>query len=180
MTSFLARDALAGIGDGLLRRAIALLNLERDLVRAAVLRSAQRADAAGDAGVKVGAGAGDHTGSERRGVELVLGVQHERGVHRANPGVRRRAPVQQRQKMRGHGVGVGLGLDADAFAREVVPVEQHAAERRDEPVGEIARVLRRLIALGLDAAERRDAGAQHVHRVRGVRQRFEHRANLRR
>ena len=138
----LAREARADVGDGFLGRAIALLDLERDLVRAAVLRAAQRADAAGDAGVQIRARAGDDARRERRGVELVLGVQHERRVHRADPRSRRRPPMQQRQEMRADRVRVVLDVDAHAGAREVVPVEQHAAERGDEPVGDVARMRR--------------------------------------
>ena len=45
----------------------------------------QRADGAGDGGVHVGAGAGDDARGEGGGVELVLGVEDERGVHGAHP-----------------------------------------------------------------------------------------------
>ncbi len=46
------------------------------------------ADAAGDGGVHVRAGAGDHARGEGRSVEFVLGVQDERGVHGAHPQLR--------------------------------------------------------------------------------------------
>ena len=84
ITSF-AVDAATDVGFGLVRRLVALLDLERHLVRAAVLGAAQRADGAGDRRIHVGAGAGDDARGERRGVELVLGVEDQRRVHRAHP-----------------------------------------------------------------------------------------------
>ena len=81
--------------------------------------------------------------------------------------------VQQLEKMPADGVRASDDVDAFARAREVVPIEQHAAERGDEAVRGLARVLRRLIALRLDATERRDARAHDVHRVRARGQRFE-------
>ena len=128
-------SATASVG-----RAIALLDLERDFVRAAVLRAAQRANAAGDAGVEIRARAGDHARRERRRVELVLGVQHERRVHRANPRRRRRPQMQHRQEVRADRVRVRSRRRSAARARVVVPVEQHAAERSDEPIRDVARV----------------------------------------
>ena len=89
---FLVRDARADVLLGLVRRVVALLDLERDFVGAAVLRAAQRADRAGDRRVHVGARAGDHARGERRRVELVLGVEDERRVHRMHPLARRAAP----------------------------------------------------------------------------------------
>ena len=48
----------------------------------------QRADGAGDRRVHVRARARDHARGEGRGVELVLGVEDERGVHGAHPELR--------------------------------------------------------------------------------------------
>ena len=114
MTTSLRARRVTNVGDGFLGRAIALLDLERDLVRAAVLRAAQRADAAGDAGVQIRARAGDDAGRERGRVELVLGVQHERRVHRADPRCRRRRRCSSVRKCSRDGVGVGLDVDARA------------------------------------------------------------------
>ncbi len=83
MTTSLALDAAADVGLGLVGGVVALLDLEGDLVGAAVLRTAQGADGAGDGRVQVGAGAGDDAGGEGGGVELVLRVEDQRGVHRA-------------------------------------------------------------------------------------------------
>ena len=70
---------------GLVGRVVAADGVEGELVGAAVLRALERADGAGDGGVHVRAGAGDHARGEGRGVELVLGVEDERGVHGAHP-----------------------------------------------------------------------------------------------
>ena len=109
---FLALDARLDVGLGLVRRLVALLHLEGDFVGAAVLRPAQRADRAGDAGIDVRAGAGNHARGEGRGVELVLGVEVERDVHRLDPRLRRRLAVQQVQEVAADRVVVGLDLDA--------------------------------------------------------------------
>ena len=87
---FLVGHAPADVRLGFVGRVVALLDFERHFVGAAVFRAAQRADGAGDAGIDVRAGAGDHARRERGGVELVLGVQIERGVHGAHPVRRRR------------------------------------------------------------------------------------------
>ena len=64
---------------------------------------------------------------------------------------------------------------------EVVPVEQHRAERGHQAVGDVARAgLVVVVLLGQQAAERRHAGAHHVHRVGGGGQLLEHRLDRRR
>ena len=109
---FLVGHALADVGLGFVRRVVALLDLQRHFVGAAVLRAAQRADGAGDAGIDVRARAGDHARRERGRVELVLGVEIERGVHGAHPARRRRPAMQQMQEVAAHGVVVRLDMDA--------------------------------------------------------------------
>ena len=78
-----------------------------------MLRSAQRADAAVIAEYMSGPGARHHPAGEGRGVELVLGIEVQRGVHRPHPclGGRLRA-MQQMQEMPADAVVVGLHLDA--------------------------------------------------------------------
>ena len=80
-------------------RGVAALDVERDLVGAAMLGSAQRADARGDRRIHVRAGAGDHAAGEGRGVELVFGVENERGVHGADEHLAGRPAVQQMQEV---------------------------------------------------------------------------------
>ena len=52
-------------------------------VRAAVERSLQRRDAGHDRGVHIRERGGRHARRERRRVQLVIGVEHERHVERA-------------------------------------------------------------------------------------------------
>src|SRR5690606_18618564 len=66
----LARHSRADVLLRLVGVAVALLDLVGHLVRAAVLRPAQRADAAGDGRVHVRARAGDDPAGERARVEL--------------------------------------------------------------------------------------------------------------
>ena len=168
---FLALDAGADVGLGLVRRFVALLHLEGDLVGAAVLGPAQCADGAGDAAVHVGAGAGDDAAGEGAGVELVLGVEDQRGVHGGDPALLGLLAVQQVQEVAADAVVVGLDVDAPAVVAVVVPVQQHRAQRGHQLVGDAARIgVVVVVLLGREAAEHGHAGAHHVHRVRRRRQ----------
>ncbi|MNO94733.1 hypothetical protein D3C76_863600 [compost metagenome] len=118
-------DAGTDVGLRLVRIVVTLLDLEGHLVGAAVLGPAQGTDGACDAGEHVGAGAGDDAAGEGGGVELVLGIEDEGGVHGAHPGVTGLLPVQQVQEVAADGVVIGLHMDALAVVAEVVPVEQH-------------------------------------------------------
>src|SRR5579863_7411609 len=106
--------APADVGLRLVGARVALLDLERELVGAAMLRAAQRADAGGDRRVDVRAGTCNNATREGGGVELVLSVQNERRMHRPHPRGSWRAPMQQVQKMPADAVVVGLHLDAPA------------------------------------------------------------------
>src|SRR5258706_806493 len=159
-------DAPRHIGLGFVGRVIAADGIERELVGAAVLRPLERADSAGDRGVQVGAGAGDDAAGESRGIEFVLGVEDQRGMHRAYPQLALRLAVQQREEVAGDRVVVGFHFDAPARMREVVPVQQHRAEARHQPVGDVARLGQLVIlAFRQHRAERRAGGTHHVHRV---------------
>ena len=163
----LVRDTFADVAFCLIRGHVALLHLERELVRAAVLRPAQRADRAGNRRIDVRAGAGDHAGGEGRRVEFVLGVEVERGMHRPRPEGRGRLAVQQVQKMAADRVVLGFDVDPHTALCPVVPVEKHRAERRHEPVGYIPGsgwIVR--LALRQHGAQRRDRRAHDVHRMR--------------
>ncbi|MNQ91019.1 hypothetical protein D3C85_1063830 [compost metagenome] len=168
---FLLLDAGADVGFRLVRVVVALLDLEGDFVGAAVLGPAQRANGAGDAGVHVGAGAGDYPGGEGRRVELVLGVQVQRGVHGANPRLARLLAVQQVQEVTADGVVVGFHVDTLAVVAEVVPVEQRGAQAGHQLVGDIAST--RMVVVFLlrgQAAQNGSGGTHDVHRVGGRRQ----------
>ena len=80
-----ALDAFADVGLGFVRRGVALLDLESHFIGAAVLGAFESTNRASYCRVHVGASAGDDTRGEGRGVELVLGVEDERDVHRLDP-----------------------------------------------------------------------------------------------
>ena len=97
-------------------------------------------------------------------------------MHLAHPIGRGWLAVQQVQQVPADRIVVGLDLDAPAPAAEVVPVEQHRAERRHQPVGDVFCAGEGMVVLfRLHGAERRHPGAHHVHRVRRGRHGFERR-----
>ncbi len=178
---FLVADARADVRRRFIRRLIAALDVERDFVRATVLRPAQRADGAGDARVHVRPRARDHARRERRRVELMLRVKDERRMHRAHPRLRRLPTMQQMQEVPADRIIFRLDVNRLPGMAVVIPVRQHRAERRDEPIRDVARAGGVVIVLLRQrAAERRHARAHHIHRMRGRRQRFERRAHHRR
>ncbi len=141
----------------------------------------QRADRPRNAGVEIGAGAGDDARGEGRGVELVLGVEDEGSVHGAHPLRRRRPPVQEVQEVPADRVVGGLGVDALAGVAEVVPVDEHRAEGRNEAIGDLAGAGGAVVVLLRQyASQSRYGGAQHVHRMRRRRQRLERGTHRRR
>ena len=171
---FLALHPRADIRFCLIGRGVARDDLHRDFIGATVLRSAQRADGAGDARMHVAAGAGDHPCGERRCVELMLGVQHQRLVERLGVQRARWFAMQQVQEVRRDRIVVGLAIDPPPVAGEVPPVQQHRAEARHQPVGDVARFRRGVaVALGQHRAEHRTTRAQHVHRMRVGRHQFQ-------
>jgi hypothetical protein len=88
--------------------------------------------------------------------------------------------VQQVQEMRADRVVVGLDFDAPPASAEVMPVDEHRAERGHEAVGDLLRAGDAVIVfLGLDRAEHRYARAHHVHGVRGGRHGLERRLHRR-
>mmetsp|Transcript_26303 Transcript_26303/g.62418 ORF Transcript_26303/g.62418 Transcript_26303/m.62418 type:complete len:241 (+) Transcript_26303:1497-2219(+) len=139
-----------------------------------MLGAAQRADGAGNGRVHVAARAGDDARGEGASVELMLGIEVERRVHGAHPALRRRRAVQQTQEVAADGVVVRLHLDAAALRAPVIPVQQHGAQAGHEPVGDVAGAGQAVVVLlGQDAAQRRHAGAHHVHRVGASGQAFQ-------
>ena len=87
--------------------------------------------------------------------------------------------MQEMQVVAADGVVVGDGLDAFAALRKVMPVQEHRAHARHQPIGNPLRAGRVVIfRFGLDGAEHRHRGAHHVHRVRGLRHVLEHRLQL--
>ncbi len=118
-------DTAADIGLGVVGGVVALLDLEGDLIGAAVFRAAEGADRAGDRGIEVRTRAGDDPGGEGGGVEFVLGVEDQGRVHGTNPLIRGVSAVQEVEEMTADRIVVGLDLDAAAVDGEVIPVKEH-------------------------------------------------------
>ena len=94
----------------------------------------------------------------------MLGIEVERGVHRPNPGVRRRPAMQQVQKMAADGVIVGFDKNMLAVMAVVIPVSQHRAERGDQAIRNIACTGDAVIILFRQrATQHGHTGSQHVH-----------------
>ena len=101
----------------------------------------------------------------------MLGIQVERGVHGPLPQRAGLLAMQQVQKMRADGIVIGLHIDALARGAEVVPVQQHRAQRGHQPVGNVAGAGQVVVVLlRQGAAQHRYARAHHIHRVAGRRQ----------
>ncbi|SAK98046.1 hypothetical protein AWB82_07183 [Caballeronia glebae] len=82
--------------------------------------------------------------------------------------------MQQMQKVPADGIVIGFDFDAPAIVRIVIPVQQHRAERGHQLVGDIFRARHVVVfLLRQNRAEHGDAGAHHVHRMRGRRNPFE-------
>ena len=146
---------------------VAADDVHRHFVGAAVLGAAQRADRAGDARMHVRAGAGDHARGERRGVELVLGVQHQRLVERVGVQRARRLAVQQVQEVRGDessSVSQSMRRPLRVKCHQYSSIEPKLAISRSA----MSRASggRMAFALRQHRAQHRAAGAHHVHRVR--------------
>jgi hypothetical protein len=92
------------------------------VARAAVQRTRERRERGGDAGVQVGAGGGRHARREGRGVQLVVGAQHQRAVERAL-GVASR-PLSERDEDRSRD-----GLGTQGLLRALGPTRQRERGR---------------------------------------------------
>ena len=117
--------------------------VERDLVGAAVLRvRAARRSPAVMRGIHVRTGARrPRWRGECRGVELVLGVEDQRGVHGAAPTSRWRGlPVQQVQEVPADRVVVGLHVGCACHcARSGTSSSSVGAQAGHQPIGDVAR-----------------------------------------
>ena len=104
----------------------------------------------------------------------MLGVEDQRGMHRALVRRRRLPAMEQMQEMRSDRIVVGFDVDPAADGGRSGASKQHRSERGHQPVGNIARAgLVVIMGLGEDAAERGDAASQDVHRMRGGGQQFQ-------
>src|SRR5690606_11857271 len=77
--------AATDVGFGFVGVGVALLDLEGHFVGTAVLGPAQRTYATGYGRVDIRSRAGNDAAGKGRGIEFVLGIQVERGVHGAYP-----------------------------------------------------------------------------------------------
>jgi hypothetical protein len=146
------------------------------LVRAAVQRPPERADARGDARVEVRARAADDAHRARRAVLLVVGVQQqeqverarEHGIHLVALARRREHHVQEVRAV----VEIVAGVHQRLPARVLVRVRRDRRHLRHQADG---RVVDALLGLGLlvERGEGADGGGADRHRVRVVRQRVE-------
>ena len=136
----------------------------RRFVGAAMQRAAQRTDGAGDAGMHVGEGGRADPGGEGGSVELVLGVENERDVHHAPEQIARRGALQGGEEVAGDGVFVRFQFGPHPLVAVAVPVVDDGRQGAEQTVGHALLILE--IALGLQIAEHRAAGAHHVHRMR--------------
>ncbi|MNU38646.1 hypothetical protein D3C71_273230 [compost metagenome] len=177
---FLGFHAAADVGLGFVGRFVALLHFEGDLVGAAVLGAAQRADGARDGREHVRTGAGDDARGEGGRVEFVFSVQVQGDVHRLDPFVAGLLAVQQMQEVATDAVVVGLHVDDAAVVAEVVPVQQGGTQVGHQAVGDVARARGVVVVFFRQHAAQYGHGrAHHVHRVAGGGQGFQCNLQLR-
>lgn len=69
----------------------------------------------------------------------MLGIQHQRNMHRLFPALGWLFTVQQMQEMAADGIIVGFRLNTFAVVAVVIPVKKDRAERSQQLIGNIAR-----------------------------------------
>ncbi len=83
--------------------------------------------------------------------------------------------MKKMQKVGADRVIVGLDIDAPSRMREVIPVEEHGAERRHQTIGDIARFSELVLGpFRQHRAQYRTRCSHDVHRMRIGGHRFEH------
>ena len=130
-------------------------------------RTLQRADAGDDRRVDIGERRGGDAGRKGGGVELVIGMQRQRDIHRADLGRVRTAAEQHVEEVR--------RMTHRRIRRDRSAALLHAAPRRDdardlpgEPNGfAIGRRQRIVVRVGIVMAERGGQRPQRVHAVGG-------------
>src|SRR3546814_7484530 len=76
----------------------------------------------------------------RSGIELVLGIQHQRRVHGLDPRSLRLFLMQQVQEVTADRIFIGfVDFDDLAVVRVVIPVQQHRTEACHQLVGDVTR-----------------------------------------
>src|SRR5690606_26089567 len=117
---FLAREHFLHAATRFPGRIELLDKLHGGLVCSSVQRATQRADSAGNGGMKVRQGAGNDARGKRRGIEFMFGVQDQRGIERLPVQLRWRSIVQHVEKMSRDAVVVRFYVDALAVGVEPV------------------------------------------------------------
>src|SRR5439155_1155823 len=162
-----------------LRRVLDLVDHQHHLlIGAAVQRPLEGADGRGDRRVHVREGGGGDACRERRGVELVIGVQDQRdveGLHGEGAGL----PAEHHVEEVGRQVQLGIRRDGDLAAAQTLPGGDQRGHLRGEPDRLTNLGLARLVVVvGIERGERGHAGAKHLHRRRLLRQRAQQRDEL--
>ena len=105
-------DAFDDVGFSIVRVVVTPDGVEGELIGAAVLRTLERADCATDCRIHVGARAGDDACRKCGRVELVFGIEDQRGMHRPLPKRSWLSAMQEVQEMTADGIVIGLDVDA--------------------------------------------------------------------
>ena len=156
----------------MLRVLHAFNQFHRRFVGTAMQRATQRTDGTGDAGVHIAQRGSAHAGGEGRGVEFVLSVQNQGGLHDLSVQLGWLFAVQGPQELFGDGIGTGFYLDAFAVVAEVVPVVDHARKQRQHAVGGILLLVK--AGFSFEVTQHGATGTHHVHRVRRRRNTLQH------
>ena len=168
---FFIFNTTTDISLGFIRVVIALLNIERDFISTAMFGAAQSTNRTGDCREHIGTCTGDDTARKSGCIELMLGVQNQRGMHCTHPQLRRRFTMQQVQEVTADRVVVGLGFNPSAIVAVVVPIQQYRTERSHQTICDIARARGvMIIFLWQDTTQCRNTRPHHIHRMRRCRQ----------
>ena len=164
----LARQLAANrLVDALGRRVLADLDEQPHHIgiRAAVERSLERADGADDGRVEVGEGRGRDARGERRRVQLVVGVQHQRDVEGARRERARPRPGQHVEKVR-RVPERRIRLDGTAAGLQPAVGRDQARQLRGQTHRLAVVRLRRVVGrVRVEVAEDRSQRPQRVHAV---------------
>mmetsp|Transcript_5303 Transcript_5303/g.14954 ORF Transcript_5303/g.14954 Transcript_5303/m.14954 type:complete len:296 (+) Transcript_5303:660-1547(+) len=165
----------------LLRAPEPLDEVHHSLVCPSMERPPQCSDGSAEGGECVRKRGCSHPRSKSGGRQVVLCVQDERGVHHLDVqeigrlvGVLKHLEKGHRERI----LRVGVEGDADAAVVPVVPVQDHAAEGRHEPLPDPRRALQ--VLLRLQRPQHAAPRPQHVHGVRCRRHELQHLAQGRR
>ena len=145
------------------RRIETLDQLHRRLVGAAVQRPAQGSDRAADGRVKVRQRRGDDPRGKGRGVELVFGVQDQRGVKGSAVQFAGRPASWSRCRKCPEIVSSSVAKYRYAYRQRDTGASRAPWTETRPAGGRPRRVAAREVGFGFEVAQHRTARAQHVH-----------------